>query len=240
MLIKELIKRIVKQEKYNSATYINFLRKRGIAIGDNCDIFSPVTTYIDCQNPHMIKIGNNVKIAEGSKLLTHDFSWCVSSNIDGLITGSVGEIEIGNNVFIGMNSIITSNVKIGNNVIIGAGSIVTKNCEDGFVYAGVPAKKLMTIQEYHERRIAIQKEAAIKTACQYIKRFGHNPPKEVLREFIYLFEGGDSYKNDQVVEQILKDSGHYEKCLNKLKNNKPMFENYEKFIEYCNLKNSED
>lgn len=52
--------------------------------------------------------------------------------------GASGVVEIGDNVFIGMNTIIERNVKIGNNVVIGAGSVVTKDCEPNSVYAGAP------------------------------------------------------------------------------------------------------
>ena len=53
--------------------------------------------------------------------------------------GASGIVEIGDNVFIGMNTIIERNVKIGTNVVIGAGSVVTKDCESNSVYAGVTA-----------------------------------------------------------------------------------------------------
>jgi len=65
--------------------------------------------------------------------LTHDFSWCVTSGLDGIISGAVGKVEIGNNVFIGRNAIIMRNTVIGDNVIIGAGSVVTKDCESNYV-----------------------------------------------------------------------------------------------------------
>lgn len=54
-----------------------------------------------------------------------------------MILGASGIVEIGNNVFIGMNTIIERNVKIGDNVVVGAGSLVTKDCESDSVYAGV-------------------------------------------------------------------------------------------------------
>lgn len=48
---------------------------------------------------------------------------------------------IGNHCELGMNSVIIGNVKIGNNVYIGAGAVVTKSFEqNGVSLAGVPAK----------------------------------------------------------------------------------------------------
>lgn len=52
---------------------------------------------------------------------------------------------IGNNVWIGANSVILDGVNIGDNSIIGAGSVVTKNVPSNMIYAGVPAKKIKDI-----------------------------------------------------------------------------------------------
>lgn len=49
-------------------------------------------------------------------------------------------IEIGENVWIGANSVITSGVKICDFVVVAANSVVTKNITESGVYAGVPVK----------------------------------------------------------------------------------------------------
>lgn len=53
-----------------------------------------------------------------------------------------GKPILGNNVNIGVNSVIIGNIRIGNNVIIGAGSIVTKDIPDNCVVVGNPARIL--------------------------------------------------------------------------------------------------
>lgn len=205
-------------------------------VGNNTIIYVPSKTLIDLQNPHMIQIGENVKITEGVKILTHDFTWCVTSQIDGTITGNVGSVEIGNNVFIGMNSIITKDVKIGNNVIIGAGSIVTKDCDDNSVYAGVPAKKIMSIKEYYFKRKERQIEEAKNIAIKYYQNTGRLPDLKVLREYSFLFGN----KLNSTVEQVLRDSGHFEKCLKTFKEHKPEFDSVDNFLEYCEIKKRKD
>lgn len=52
----------------------------------------------------------------------------------------VAKVVIGNDVWIGMRSIIMPGVKIGNGVVIGAGAVVTKDIPDYAVVGGVPAK----------------------------------------------------------------------------------------------------
>lgn len=54
-------------------------------------------------------------------------------------------------MFIGCNSTILYGSEIGDNVIIGAGSLVNKKLDCGFVYAGVPAKKICTIEEFYNK-----------------------------------------------------------------------------------------
>ena len=55
-------------------------------------------------------------------------------------------IVIGNDVFVGANSIILKGVTIGDRAIIGAGSIVTKDIPKDEVWAGNPAKFIRKIK----------------------------------------------------------------------------------------------
>jgi maltose O-acetyltransferase len=56
-------------------------------------------------------------------------------------------VEIGDAVWIGANSVITSGVKIGNGVIIGAGSVVTKDIPSWTLAVGNPAR---VVKHYDE------------------------------------------------------------------------------------------
>lgn len=57
------------------------------------------------------------------------------------------EITIGDNVWIGGNTVITPGVHIGNNVVIGSGSVVTKDIPDWVVAAGNPCRVIRKITE---------------------------------------------------------------------------------------------
>ncbi len=59
-----------------------------------------------------------------------------------------GKIKIGNNVYIGNNSLIMPGVTIADDVMIGAGSVVTKSVPKGKIVAGNLAKEICTIEEF--------------------------------------------------------------------------------------------
>ena len=108
--------------------------------------------------PQYIYIGNNVRVASGVIFVTHDVVHNMLNNLPKNIGGGyqfkekIGTIKIGNNVFVGANSIIMYDVVIGNNVIIGAGSIVTKNLPDNSVCVGVPCRKVSDFNSILEKR----------------------------------------------------------------------------------------
>lgn len=61
------------------------------------------------------------------------------------------EVTIGDNVWIGGNTVVCPGVHIGNNVVIGAGSVVTKDIPDWVVAAGNPCKVIREITKEDER-----------------------------------------------------------------------------------------
>lgn len=60
----------------------------------------------------------------------------------------IGKVKIGDNVFIGAESVVMPGVTIGDNVIIGANSTVTKDIPANTVAAGSPAHVICTLEEY--------------------------------------------------------------------------------------------
>ena len=133
--------------------YMKKVIRNGLSIGEGCYIHSRIDFGSE---PYLIKIGNHVRITEGVRFITHDGGVWVLRNEDGLENiDKIGPIVVGDNVHIGINSIIMPNVTIGNNVVIGAGSIVTKNVPSNSVVAGVPAKVIRTLNEYKENVLKI-------------------------------------------------------------------------------------
>lgn len=98
---------------------------------------------IDALMPQFVTIGDNFISAPGSIILSHDASLFFHIG-----KYRVEKVKIGDNVFLGANSIVLPGVTIGNGAIIGAGSVVTKDVPDNTVVAGNPAKIICTVEEY--------------------------------------------------------------------------------------------
>ena len=68
----------------------------------------------------------------------------------------MGRIAIGDDVFIGAESVILPGVTIANNCIIGAGSVVTHSITEEYsVAAGVPAKVITTTEKLKKKNEGI-------------------------------------------------------------------------------------
>lgn len=117
------------------------LYPKNITIGNNSAPGLSPNCYI--QGRCGIKIGNNVLIGPGVGI--------VSSNHDLDDYGKwvdTPPIEIGNNVWIGMNSVVLPGVKIGDNVAIGANSVVSKNIPSNSIAIGAPCVKTKDKAQY--------------------------------------------------------------------------------------------
>lgn len=113
--------------------------KKGILCdpGDNPNI------YIEANNG--IQFGSNVGIGSGAKILSS-----IHSHHDHTKHDHSEPIIIGNNVFIGSNSVVLPGVQIGNNVVIGAGSIVVKDIPPNSIAVGNPCKAIKNKSAYTE------------------------------------------------------------------------------------------
>lgn len=122
-------------------------------MGENCHIYGS----IDNGHEFLVTLGNNVTLASGSTILTHDGS---TKKILGY--SKVGCVTIGDDVFIGAHAIVLPNVRIGNRVIIGAGSVVTKDIPDNSVAVGSPAKVVGTYDDFVKKNQELIKTAPIQ------------------------------------------------------------------------------
>lgn len=96
-----------------------------------------------------VKIGNNVLLAPNVAIYTAGHPVHPEARNSGYEYGIA--VEIGNNVWIGGNVVITPGVNIGDNVVIGAGSVVTKDIPANVIAAGNPCRVIREITEDDKR-----------------------------------------------------------------------------------------
>lgn len=131
------------------ANKTHFLRSLGVQIGSGCEIITDLRNFPG--EPWLIKLGERVTLAHGVILNIHDGSSRVfrTRYPDMNPLGNMfSPIIIGDNFFIGVNTIILPGVKIGSNCIVAAGSVVTRNIPDDTLVAGNPARIVSSIEDY--------------------------------------------------------------------------------------------
>lgn len=117
-----------------------------VVMGNQCSVWFNAVVRGDV---HLIRIGSKVNIQDGAIIhCTYETApTTIGNNVSIAHNAIVHGCTIENNVLVGMNAIIMDNAVVGSNSIIAAGSVVLENTviEPGSVYAGVPAKKIKSI-----------------------------------------------------------------------------------------------
>jgi len=114
-----------------------------VVMGDNCSVWFNAVIRGDV---HYIKIGNKTNIQDGAVIhctymyAPTNIGDCVSIGHNALVHGCT----LKNNVLVGMGAIVMDHAIVEDFVIIAAGAVVLEKtiCESGFLYAGIPAKKI--------------------------------------------------------------------------------------------------
>jgi acetyltransferase-like isoleucine patch superfamily enzyme len=124
--------KIGKNSSVNTGVYISGTEYgTNISIGNN----SVINRFVYLDGRFSLKIGNNVNVSHYAKIHT------LTHNVDcEFFSGKPGNVEIGDDAWIGISAIILPGVSIGKGAVVGAGAVVTKNVPDYGIAVGVPAK----------------------------------------------------------------------------------------------------
>ena len=152
-------------------------------LADNCRIIGDVKIGHECSiwfnavirgDVNSIVIENKVNIQDGVVIhCTYEKSATyVGNNVSIGHQAIVHGATICDNVLVGMGAIVMDNALVEENVIIGAGAVVPENAhlESGYIYAGIPAKKLKKVDEKNFKfYISRTTENYIKYASWFMK-----------------------------------------------------------------------
>lgn len=129
-------------------------------IAENATVVGDVVTGADCSiwfqavvrgDVHYIRMGNKVNVQDGAILhCTYQKAPLnIGNNVSIGHRAIVHGCTIHDNVLIGMGAIVMDHAVIGENSIIAAGAIVLENTivEPGSIYAGVPAKRVKSVDK---------------------------------------------------------------------------------------------
>lgn len=160
VMFKMKIKWIKRLDGINNAKYTKkyskALRKAGMDISSKVDYIHS-SVYFDGTGFHLISIGDYCVLSKDVLLLTHDFSIRTGAIAAGMDFKDCKDfhvnkpIKIGNNVFVGMRSVILPGTVIEDNVIIGAGSVVRGRIPANSVVVGNPCQVVCNINDWYKK-----------------------------------------------------------------------------------------
>lgn len=125
-----------------------------VEMGDQCSIWFNTVVRGDVNS---IRIGNRVNIQDGAVIhcTYKKAATRIGNNVSVGHNAIVHGCTVHDNVLIGMGAIVMDHAVIHSNSIVAAGSVVLENTivEENSIYAGVPAKKVKSIDPEQTQRL---------------------------------------------------------------------------------------
>ena len=110
-------------------------------------------------------IGRDVMIAAGTKIIPANHIARLSTRpFNELGERRIG-IDIGDNVWLGANVVVLDGVSIASNTVIAAGAVVSKNCSEGWIYGGIPARKIKSLEMASSESLVLMSGNTEESRC---------------------------------------------------------------------------
>ncbi|WP_276498878.1 gamma carbonic anhydrase family protein [Pontibacter litorisediminis] len=137
-----------------------------VVMGDECSIWFNAVIRGDVNS---IRIGNKTNIQDGAVIhCTYErAATTIGNNVSIGHNAIVHGCTVHDNSLVGMGAIVMDNAVVEQNCIVAAGAIVLENtiCESGWIYAGIPARKVKQLSQE-------QLEGLARTANNYVMYSG--------------------------------------------------------------------
>lgn len=118
-----------------------------IILGENCTVWFGAVVRGDV---NLIKVGDNVNIQDNVTIhgTFKTASTSIGSNVSIGHNAIVHGCTLEEGVLVGMGAVIMDNAVVGRGAMVAAGSVVLANSvlDAGWIYAGVPAKKIKKVE----------------------------------------------------------------------------------------------
>src|SRR6185312_5361744 len=138
--------------KYILRWRVSRLIRDGLQISDDCRLIGLPNFGSE---PYLISIGKHVTISSRVSFVNHDGgTWVFRDQPRYARVIKYGRIVVRDNCFIGAGATIMPGVSIGPNSVVAAASVVTQDVPPDSVVGGVPARMLMSVEEYAEKCLA--------------------------------------------------------------------------------------
>lgn len=126
--------------------------RQGLQIADDCRLMGLPNFGSE---PYLISIGRHVTISSRVTFINHDGgTWVFRDQPKYREVIKFGRIVIHDNCFIGSGATLMPGVTIGPNAVVAAESVVAADVPPNTVAGGVPARALMTVEEYAQKALA--------------------------------------------------------------------------------------
>ncbi len=233
MRIFQKIKQKLGGGSMTSAEFVEYLRDKGCKVGRGTHFFDAKNIHVDIDNAAFIQIGEYCKITTGVHILAHDYSYSVLRRVYNDIPKKAAVTKIGNNCFIGANSIVLMGSEIGDNVIIGAGSVVSGKIPSNQVWGGNPAKFICSLDDYHKKCVDNFEGNARLYLNTFFKQRKRLPDIQELQYYSLLFLNNDSIvKNPEDEYRKMPFSGdEKEEVVETCMSYKSKYNGYQDFIQ---------
>lgn len=129
-------------------------------------------------------------------------------------------------------------VRIGNDVVLFRPMNTTIDTQNPHLLRiRNPARKIMSLEDYYEKRKKKQLAEAVNYLQCYKECFGENPPMDKLDEYFYLFFDPKNEEQRKIFDFKLNLMGNYDEALQAAIGG-AIFKSYKEFIDYCELINN--
>jgi len=139
-----------------------------VLMGEKCSVWFNAVIRGDV---NFIKIGDNTNIQDGAVIhcTYQGASTTIGNNVSIGHNALVHGCTLHHHVLVGMGAIVMDNAVVEEFVIIAAGAIVLEKtvCESGYLYAGIPAKKIKPLSDEQKEMLKRLPQNYIMYACWF-------------------------------------------------------------------------